>query len=547
MALKKKAARKRAAPQKSAEGRATQEKATQAKPAPKEPPQETPAPKEAAPRKAAHRPSSRKKSAKKKAVKKGRRRPARKSEIPALTPHEIQQLEDVRRDFDAVEPEPIKPEFTPKEIDGDLDAYYKSLSKGPVRMLELQRLDVHSLQAIAARDGVENWSSLSKQDLIFKILRKCVRDDVDIIGEGALEVLPDGFGFLRSPLDSYTASPDDIYVSPSQIRRLGLRKGSVIIGPIRPPREGERYFALLKVTSVDDDKPELAAGRPKFEDLTALYPEERFILETTKECIETRIIDLLSPIGKGQRGLIVAPPRTGKTVLLQMIANAISTNHPDVDLFILLLDERPEEVTDFERNTRAEVFSSTFDEPASRHCAVAEMVIQRAKRMVECGRDVMILLDSITRMGRAYNTEAPSTGRILSGGIDAGALQKPKRFFGAARNVEEGGSLTIMGTALIETGSRGDEVIFEEFKGTGNMELVLSRMLSERRIWPAMDIQRSGTRKEELLLHPDELERIYVLRKILNDMQLAEAMTLLQQRLQNTGSNAEFLMTLDIR
>jgi len=501
----------------------------------------------AAKKKAAKKVARKKSSTKKVGRKKSRRKPVRKSDIPALTADEIEKLEAVRREFHAVEPEPIKPEFTPAELDGDLDAYYKSLSKGPVRMLELQKLDVHALQAIAARDGVDSWSSLNKQDLIFRILRKCVKGDVEIIGEGALEVLPDGFGFLRSPLDSYTASPDDIYVSPSQIRRLGLRKGSLIEGPIRPPREGERYFALLKVTSVDKAAPELAAGRPKFEDLTALYPEDRFILETTKECIETRIIDLLSPIGKGQRGLIVAPPRTGKTVLLQMIANAITTNHPEVELIILLLDERPEEVTDFERTTKAEVFSSTFDEPASRHCAVAEMVIQRAKRSVECGKDVMILLDSITRMGRAYNTEAPSTGRILSGGIDAGALQLPKRFFGAARNVEEGGSLTIMGTALIETGSRGDEVIFEEFKGTGNMELVLSRLLSERRIWPAMDIQRSGTRKEELLLHPDELERIYVLRKILNDMQLAESMTLLQQKLQNTGSNAEFLMTLDIR
>jgi transcription termination factor Rho len=359
--------------------------------------------------------------------------------------------------------------------------------------------------------------------------------------------LPDGFGFLRSRLYSYTASPDDIYVSPSQIRRLGLRSGSTITGPIRPPKESERYFALLKVETVNEDKPELAASRPKFEDLTPLYPDDRFILETTPECIETRIIDLLSPIGKGQRGLIVSPPRAGKTIILQLLANAISANHPDAHLMILLLDERPEEVTDFERNTKAEVISSTFDEPAARHCAVAEIVIEKAKRMVECGRDVVILLDSITRMGRAYNSEAPSSGRILSGGIDAAALQKPKRFFGAARNIEEGGSLTIMGTALIETGSRMDEVIFEEFKGTGNMELVLNRGLAERRLWPAFDIQRSGTRKEELLMHPEELERVYVLRKILNEMQLAESVTLLRQRLEKTGSNAEFLLTLDVR
>jgi len=500
---------------------------------------------------AAKKKVARKTAGKKKAARKpkklARRRPTKKSSIPDLTRDEIEKLEEVRRDFHAVEEKPEKVELDAKELDGDLKKYYRTLKKGPVEMLDLQRLDVHSLQAIAAKDGLENWGSVSKQELIYHILRCRVEGKVEIIGEGALEVLPDGFGFLRSPLDSYTASPDDIYVSPSQIRRLGLRNGSLIRGPIRPPREGERYFALLKVGSVDGAGPELAAGRPKFEDLVPLYPEERYILETTPELIETRIIDLLSPIGKGQRGLIVAPPRTGKTILLQMIANAMSTNHPDVHLIILLLDERPEEVTDFQRNTKAEVFSSTFDEPASRHCAVAELVIERAKRMVECGKDVCILLDSITRMGRAYNNEAPHSGRILSGGIDAGALQKPKRFFGAARNIEFGGSLTIMGTALIETGSRADEVIFEEFKGTGNMELVLSRTLADRRIWPAMDIQRSGTRKEELLLHPDELERIYVLRKLLNDMQLVESMTLLQQRLQSTGSNAEFLMTLDLR
>ncbi|MEM8884444.1 MAG: transcription termination factor Rho [Planctomycetota bacterium] len=421
------------------------------------------------------------------------------------------------------------------------------MKKGPLPMIELQRLEVGALQQLAAKEGIEEHQSLAKSALIVRLLRILVDEDVEIRGEGVLEVLPDGFGFLRSPLYSYTASPDDIYVSPSQIRRLALRSGSTITGPIRPPKESERYFALLKVDSVDHDKPELAAGRPKFEDLTPLYPEERFMLETQSELVETRIIDLLSPIGKGQRGLIVAPPRTGKTIILQMIANAITANHPDIHLMILLLDERPEEVTDFERNTKAEVIASTFDEPPARHCAVAEIVIEKAKRMVECGKDVCILLDSITRMGRAYNAEAPHSGRILTGGIDAAALQKPKRFFGAARNVEEGGSLTIMGTALIETGSRMDEVIFEEFKGTGNMELVLNRQLAERRIWPAFDVQRSGTRKEELLLHPDELERVYVLRKILNEMQLSESVTLLRQRLESTGSNAEFLMTLDVR
>jgi len=417
---------------------------------------------------------------------------------------------------------------------------------GDLHINELHEMPVADLQTLAGKEGIEDASGLNKQDLIFKILKSRVKADAQLFGEGVLEILPDGFGFLRSPMYSYTASPDDIYVSPSQIRRLGLRRGAFISGQIRPPKDGERYFALLKVESVNGDKPELASTRPIFEELTPLYPDERFIFETSGDIIETRIIDLLSPVGKGQRGLIVSPPRAGKTIILQLIANAISENHPDCDLIILLLDERPEEVTDMERNTKAEVISSTFDEPASRHCTVAEMVIDKAKRMVECGRDVVILLDSITRMGRAYNAEAPHSGRILTGGIDAAALQKPKRFFGAARNIEEGGSLTILGTALIDTGSRMDEVIFEEFKGTGNMELVLDRRLAQRRIWPAMDIQRSGTRKEELLMHPEELERVYMLRKIMNDMQLPEAMTLMRNRLEKTGSNAEFLLSLNV-
>jgi transcription termination factor Rho len=421
------------------------------------------------------------------------------------------------------------------------------LDKGEAHIQELQKLGLPDVIELAARKGIPDASGLSKQDLILRILRTSNAEEGQLFGEGVLEILPDGFGFLRSPLYSYTASPDDIYISPSQIRRLGLRSGSHIAGTIRPPKEGERYFALLKVETVNSGPPELAATRPVFEDLTPLYPDKRLILETRKETVETRIIDMLSPIGKGQRGLIVSPPRAGKTIILQLIANAISANHPECDLIILLLDERPEEVTDMERNTKAEVISSTFDEPSARHCLVAEMVINKAKRLVEAGRDVVILLDSITRMGRAYNAEAPHSGRILTGGIDAAALQKPKRFFGAARNIEEGGSLTILGTALIDTGSRMDEVIFEEFKGTGNMELVLDRRLAERRIWPAMDIQRSGTRKEELLLHPDELERVYLLRKILNDMQLPEAMTLLRSRLEKTQSNAEFLLSLDLR
>jgi len=439
------------------------------------------------------------------------------------------------------------PEAPPQPPPPDYADILKRLDKGEAHIQELQKLGLPDLIELAARKGIADGSGLTKQDLILKVLRSSTAEEGQLYGEGVLEILPDGFGFLRSPLYSYTASPDDIYISPSQIRRLGLRSGCQIAGTIRPPKESERYFALLKVETVNSGQPELAATRPVFEDLTPLYPHKRFILETRKETVETRIIDMLSPVGKGQRGLIVSPPRAGKTIILQLIANAISANHPECDLIILLLDERPEEVTDMERNTKAEVISSTFDEPASRHCVVAEMVISKAKRLVEAGRDVVVLLDSITRMGRAYNAEAPHSGRILTGGIDAAALQRPKRFFGAARNIEEGGSLTILGTALIDTGSRMDEVIFEEFKGTGNMELVLDRRLAERRIWPAMDIQRSGTRKEELLLHPDELERVYLLRKILNDMQLPEAMTLLRSRLEKTQSNAEFLLSLDLR
>jgi len=441
-------------------------------------------------------------------------------------------------------PAPGAPPVPPPPDLGDL---LKRLDKGEVHIQELQKLGLPDLIELAAKKGIPDASGLTKQDVILRVLRTSSAEEGQLIGEGVLEILPDGFGFLRSPLYSYTASPDDIYISPSQIRRLGLRSGCLVAGAIRPPKESERYFALLKVETVNAGPPELAATRPIYEDLTPIYPIQRFILETAKETVETRIMDMLSPIGKGQRGLIVSPPRAGKTIILQLIANAISANHPECDLIILLLDERPEEVTDMERNTKAEVISSTFDEPPSRHCVVAEMVINKAKRLVEAGRDVVILLDSITRMGRAYNAEAPHSGRILTGGIDAAALQKPKRFFGAARKIEEGGSLTILGTALIDTGSRMDEVIFEEFKGTGNMELVLDRRLAERRIWPAMDIQRSGTRKEELLLHPDELERVYLLRKILNDMQLPESMTLLRSRLEKTQSNAEFLLSLDLR
>jgi transcription termination factor Rho len=365
-------------------------------------------------------------------------------------------------------------------------------------------------------------------------------------GEGTIEILPDGFGFLRSSQYSFLASPDDIYVSPSQIRRFGIRPGNVVQGEIRPPKEGERYFALLRVEAINWEPPEEAKARPQFDQLTPIYPTERLILETEAREVGTRILDILTPIGLGQRGLIVSPPRSGKTMILQQIANGISQNHPEVHLLVLLIDERPEEVTDMERTVKGEVISSTFDEPAARHTQVAEMVIEKAKRLVECGRDVVILLDSITRLARAYNTETAHSGRILSGGVDASALQKPKRFFGAARNIEEGGSLTILATALIETGSRMDEVIFEEFKGTGNLEIVLDRRVAERRIFPALDIQRSGTRKEEILLDQDEMRRIYMLRKVLHDMNPIEAMELLLDRLRRTGSNAEFLLSMQV-
>jgi transcription termination factor Rho len=414
-----------------------------------------------------------------------------------------------------------------------------------LNIVNLQKMSMIQLQELAHEMGVQETSGLKKQDLIYKILTENAARDGVMYGEGVLEILPDGFGFLRSTRYSYYPSPDDIYISPSQIRRFGLRTGVSVSGQIRPPKDNERYFALLRVEAINMEEPELLASKVVFDDLTPLYPEERFILETDRDAIEMRIVDLITPIGKGQRGLIVAPPRTGKTILLQKIANSIARNNPEVHLIVLLIDERPEEVTDMERSVKGEVISSTFDEPASRHIQVAEMVTEKAKRVVEYGHDVVILLDSITRLGRAYNTEAPHSGRILSGGIDASALQKPKRFFGAARNVEEGGSLTILATALIDTGSRMDDVIFEEFKGTGNMELHLDRRLADKRIWPAIDINRSGTRKEELLLDPEELRRIWVLRRILNEMNPVEAMELLKNKVKAAGSNPEFLLGLN--
>ncbi|UYV14185.1 MAG: transcription termination factor Rho [Phycisphaera sp.] len=413
---------------------------------------------------------------------------------------------------------------------------------------DLQKMELDKLKKLAKKDGLEDYDGLTKQDLIFKLLKLRAASQGLLVGDGTLEIMSDGFGFLRSAEQSYLPGPDDIYVSPSQIRRFGLRKGMIVRGLIRPPRESERYFALLRVDEVNGREPAAAHKLKLYEDLTPLHPEERFHLETDASVIETRIMDLVAPLGKGQRALIVAPPRTGKTVLMQKMTQAITANHPKVKIIVLLVDERPEEVTDFRRNTSpdVEVVASTFDEPATRHVQVCDMVIEKAKRMVEFGDDVVILLDSITRMARAYNAEQPHSGKIMSGGIDANALQRPKKFFGAARAIENGGSLTIIGTALVDTGSRMDEVIFEEFKGTGNSELHLDRKLVEKRVWPAIDVGASGTRREELLLDPKELELTYKLRKVLSDMNVVEGMELILNRLKKTKTNAEFLMTMQL-
>ncbi len=438
-------------------------------------------------------------------------------------------------------------ESRPSPQEEALNAKYEEIKKGEQQISALQKMTVQELLELAREEKIHEVSGLKKQDLIFRIMKERVKRTGMAWGEGVLEILPDGFGFLRSPEANYLPGPDDIYVSPSQIRRFGLRTGHVVQGQVRPPKEGEKYFAILKVEAINYEAPEAIYDKVPFDELTPIFPNERILMETTRDNIEMRILDLITPVGKGQRGLIVAPPRTGKTIILQKMANSILTNQPDAYVIVLLIDERPEEVTDFKRSIlseRREVVSSTFDEPASRHIQVAEMVLEKAKRMVEYGKDVVILLDSITRLSRAYNTEAPHSGRILSGGVDASALQKPKRFFGAARKVEQGGSLTIIATALIETGSRMDEVIFEEFKGTGNMELHLDRALADRRIWPAIDISRSGTRKEDLLLSPEELRRVYVLRKVLSEMNPAEAMELLVEKMRKTENNAEFLVSL---
>jgi transcription termination factor Rho len=409
---------------------------------------------------------------------------------------------------------------------------------------QLKEMNIASLTQVAKDLNIQGASGMRKQELIFKILQAQTEKSGFIFSEGVLETLPDGFGFLRAPDYNYLPGPDDIYVSPSQIRKFDLRTGDTVSGQVRPPKDGERYFALIKVEAVNFEHPDEARNKIFFDNLTPLYPNDRLKLETSKENLSARVLDLLTPIGKGQRGLIVAPPRAGKTMLLQTIANSITQNHPEVILIVLLIDERPEEVTDMQRSVNGEVISSTFDEPASRHVQVAEMVIEKAKRLVEHKRDVVILLDSITRLARAYNTIVPPSGKVLSGGVDSNALQRPKRFFGAARNIEEGGSLTIIATALIDTGSRMDDVIFEEFKGTGNMEINLDRKLMDKRVFPAIDINRSATRKEELLVAKDELTRIWILRKVLNPLSTVEAMELLLEKMGKTKTNGEFLASM---
>jgi transcription termination factor Rho len=427
---------------------------------------------------------------------------------------------------------------------------YERIKQGEIHIAELQKMNMSQLIDEARRENVTDVAGMKKQDLIFRILKERVKMNGLMYGEGTLEILPDGFGFLRSPDYHYLSCPDDIYVSPSQIRRFGLKTGVTVSGQIRPPKENERYFALLRVEAINFHDPNLMADKVSFDDLTPLHPDQRIMLETTPEAVEGRVVDMIVPIGFGQRGLIVSPPRAGKTILMQKMAKSVLHNFPEAYVIMLLIDERPEEVTDMERQVKGpncEVISSTFDEPASRHVQVSEMVLEKAKRLVEYGHDVVIFLDSITRLARAWNSECPQSGKILSGGLDANAMQRPKRFFGSARKVEEGGSLTILATALIDTGSKMDEVIFEEFKGTGNLEIVLDRRLVDKRIWPAIDINRSGTRREEMLMDPEEYRRVVVLRRVLHDMSPPEAMELLASRLQRTKSNAEFLMSMNLK
>ena len=457
---------------------------------------------------------------------------------------------------DSIEGEPLSlAEELAEEAEAGLghdetDERYEQIKQGDIHIAELQRMSMPQLIEQARTQNLTDYSGLKKQDLIFKILQERVKLNGLMFGEGTLEVLPDGFGFLRSPDYHYLSCPDDIYVSPSQIRRFGLKTGVVVSGQIRPPKENERYFALLRVEAINFQDPNQITQRVSFDDLTPEHPDERIRMETTGEEVSMRVVDLIVPIGFGQRGLIVSPPRAGKTILLQKMAKSVLTNYPEVYVIMLLIDERPEEVTDMERQIKGkqcEVISSTFDENSARHIQVSEMVIEKAKRMVEYGQHVVIFLGSITRLARAWNAEVPHSGKILSGGVDTNALQKPKRFFGAARRVEEGGSLTIIATALIDTGSKMDEVIFEEFKGTGNQEIVLDRKLVDRRVWPAIDINRSGTRREEMLLDPEEYRRVCILRRVLNEMNPTDAMELLVTRLQKTKSNAEFLMSMNMK
>jgi len=429
------------------------------------------------------------------------------------------------------------------------DDRYEEIKQSDMHIADLQRMTMKELLELAREEGISEYSGLKKQDLIFRILKERTKLNGLMFGEGTLEILPDGFGFLRSPDYHYLPCPDDIYVSPSQIRRFGLKKGATVAGQIRPPKENERYFALLRVEAINSEDPNLGSATVSFDDLTPLHPDQRLNLITTPDELAMRVVDMICPIGMGQRALIVSPPRAGKTILLQKMARSVIENHPDAYVIVLLIDERPEEVTDMERQvkgTRCEVISSTFDEPSSRHVQVSEMVIEKAKRMVEHGHNVVIFLDSITRLARAWNNEVPNSGKVLSGGIDSGALQHPKRFFGAARNVEDGGSLTVIATALVDTGSRMDDVIFEEFKGTGNTELHLDTKMVERRVWPAIDVNRSGTRREELLMHEEELRLVWVLRRVLNDMNPVEAMELLTNKMRRADTNEEFLLSMNL-
>ena len=462
-------------------------------------------------------------------------------------------IEEALRALDREEPLSLAEEIAAEgsRSKEDIRKHYEQVKQtGDTHIAELQRMSMAELIEEARKENLSDYAGVKKQDLIFKILKERVKLNGLMYGEGTLEILPDGFGFLRSSDYHYLSCPDDIYVSPSQIRRFGLKTGATISGQIRPPKENERYFALLRVEAINYEDPNLLSSKVAFDELTPLHPDTRIRMETTAKEVEMRVVDLIVPIGFGQRGLIVSPPRAGKTILMQKMAKAALANYPDLYVFMLLIDERPEEVTDMERQIKGancEVISSTFDEPATRHIQVSEMVLEKAKRMVEYGHDVLIFLDSITRLARALNSECPNSGKLLSGGVDANALTRPKRFFGSARKVEEGGSLTVIGTALIDTGSRMDEVIFEEFKGTGNQEIVLDRKLVDRRIWPAIDINRSGTRKEEMLLDPEEYRRICILRRVLNDMNPPDAMELLTTRLQKTKTNAEFLMSMNMK